>query len=229
MRKYFFVVFLALLSLPVYAINLATAIDSIEKEWAEIYYNNTEADPSAAYQRLLLKTQSLAEQTPSSPEPLLWEAIIIATDANHQLPLQALEQVNRARDLLQRAIAIDPNGVNGSAQVTLGTLYYMSPPWPIGFGDIKKAEELFLLALKINSESIEANYFYGDFLLSQNRANLAAPYFKKALTIPARNHQLFADQNLQQQASLALSNANERKINPSKKLFLSLFNDAETH
>lgn len=229
MNKFLYVVFLVLFSFPVYASNRLAAIDGLEQEWAAVYYNAIQADPSAEYQKLLSKAQALAEQFPTNAEPLLWEAIIIATDANHQPPLKALECIKRARDLLLRTILIDPNGVNGSAQVTLGTLYYLSPPWPIAFGDDHKAEELFLAALKINPDSIEANYFYGDFLLSQNQSDLATPYFKKALTIPARSHQLFSDQNLQQQASLAMNNANARKINASKKIFLSLFDDTEAH
>lgn len=229
MKRYFFVVFLVFLGFPAYAVTLSSAIDSIEKEWAGAYYGSEQGDPSPVYQKLLLKTQALAKQFPSQAEPLLWQAIIIATDADHQSPLKALEQITRARELLEQVLAIDSNGLNGSAHVTLGSLYYMTPSWPIAFGDVDKADALFHAALKINPDSIEANYFYGDFLLSQNKSAQAEPYFKKALSIPPRKNQLFADKSLQQQAALALNNTIDRKVNHSKEMFLSRFNNAEEH
>lgn len=229
MNKYLFVVFLLLFSNSVYAVNLANAINNLEREWAAVYYNNPESKPALNYQGLLNKANSLAKQFPDRAEPLLWQAIIIASSADKHPPIQALEEISRAHDLLMHVINMTPDGMNGSAHVTLGTMYYMAPAWPVSFGDNNKAEELLTEALKINPDSIEANYFYGDFLLTQNLPEIAANYFKKAIAAPVRKTQQFADKSLQQQATLALSNANERKLSGSKKIFLSLFNDSENH
>lgn len=227
MKKVISVVFLVLACLPAHALNIMTAIDDIERAWANAYYDQTQTNSSEAYQTLLKQTEALTAEFPARAEPLLWQAILIATDADHQPPIKALAQINRARDLLLQAIKIDPNGVAGSAQVTLGTLYYMAPAWPIAFGDSDKAEQFFLSALKINPNSIEANYFYGDFLQEQNKTSLAESYFKKALTIPARKNQLLADKSLQQQAANALQDVGNGNTHPSKKILLSRFNSTQ--
>ena len=49
-----------------------------------------------------------------------------------------------------KAIEINPQAMDGSAYVTLGTLYYMAPKWPIGFGDEATAQKMLQTALKIN-------------------------------------------------------------------------------
>lgn len=226
MKKILLVVFLLLTS-PAQALNLTNAVNSLEREWAAVYYNDAGAKSSARYQALLSEANMLAKQFPDKPEPILWQAIITASGADSLPPIEALVEITHARDLLIKVIEIAPDGVNGSALVTLGTMYYMAPAWPVSFGDNEKAKELLTKALKLNPDNIEANYFYGDFLLNQNQPEEAAAYFKKALNAPIRKNQQFADKSLQQQASLALANAQERKLNGSKKIFLSFFNSSE--
>ena len=223
MKKLMLVVILLQLAFSVQAETLGQAVDAIEKEWAQVYYKNL-PNPSAKYAHLLSKANALAKAYPTKSEPLLWQAVLIATDADHQPPIKALEQINQARELLNRAIEIAPTGMNGAALVALGTLYYLTPPWPIAFGDTDKAQELLSQALKVSPDSIDANYFYGDFLLSQNDTEQAARYFKKALAVPSRKNQAFADDNLKLQAKLALENASTRKLTNVKDNFLSFFN-----
>ena len=148
----------------------------------------------------------------------------MATNADHQDAVSALESIHKARDLLMKAIEINPQAMNGSAYVTLGTLYYMVPKWPIAFGDEATAQKMLQTALKINPNGIDSNYFYGDFLLSNNRLNEAEKYFKRAIAIPARTEQFYADNQLKEEAKLALESTKERKISSSKSLFASLFN-----
>ena len=121
---------------------------------------------------------------------------------------------------------MNPQTANGSAYVTLGSLYYMVPKWPIAFGDTKKAEQMFQAALKINPNGIDTNYFYGDFLLANNQAEEAEKYFERALSAPTREDQPFADNKLKEEVKLALANTKNRKINGVKSAFLSLFNSA---
>ena len=100
----------------------------------------------------------------------------------------------------------------------------MTPKWPIGFGDEETAQKMLQTALKINPNGIDSNYFYGDFLLSNNKLNEAEKYLKRAIAIPERAEQFYADNQLKEEAKLALKNTKERKINGSKGLFASLFN-----
>jgi tetratricopeptide (TPR) repeat protein len=227
MKKTTFVALL-LLSTQSMAESLNDSLQGIESEWASIYYNMPKQKQGSAYCRLLDKTINLSRQHPNNAEPIIWEAIVKATNADHQDAVSALESIHEARDLLLKAIEINPQAMDGSAYVTLGTLYYMAPKWPIGFGDEETAKKMLETALKINPNGIESNYFYGDFLLSSNNLNEAEKYFKRAIALPARTEQIYADNQLKEQARLALKNTKERRLSAAKGLFASLFNSEST-
>jgi tetratricopeptide (TPR) repeat protein len=217
---------LLLLTAQCFAEDLSSSVQAIETEWASIYYKIPKNKQETAYDALLAKTDQFAEQFPKSPDLLFWQAVIMATNAELQDGFTALKGIHKARDLLLEAIKINPQTANGSAYVTLGTLYYMAPKWPIAFGDTERAEKMFKAALKINPASIDANYFYGDFLLANNQPKVAQQYFEKALSSPTRKEQAFADNKLKDEVKLALANTKNRKINGVKNAFLSLFNSA---
>lgn len=227
MRKVFFVVLL-LLSTQCFAENLQDSLKNIESEWASIYYSTPTNKQGPAYVQLLDKTTNLTRQFPNVAEPIFWQAVVKASYADHQDPFSALNAIHEARDLLVKAIKINPETMSGSAYVTLGTLYYMAPKWPVAFGDDQEAKEMLETALKINPEGIDANYFYGEFLLMHNKPKDAAIYFERASAAPARTEQLYADNQLKAEARLALKNTTERKISGEKGIFLSLFNSAST-
>jgi tetratricopeptide (TPR) repeat protein len=225
MKKTTFVALL-LLSIQCFADDLTPSVQAIESEWASIYYRLPKSKQPAAYDALLNKAAQLAVRFPNAAEPLFWQALVIATHAEQQDGFTALKAILKSRDLLLEAIKIKPQTANGSAYVTLGTLYYMVPSWPIAFGDKEEAEKLFQEALKINPNGIDANYFYGDFLLANNKPKEAQKYFEKALSAPSRKDQLFADSKLKDEVKLALANTKNRKISGVKSMFLSLFNSA---
>ncbi len=227
MKKTTFVALL-LLSPQSFAESLNDSLQRIESEWASIYYSTPKQKQGPAYSELLDKTIHLSRQHPNNAEPIIWEAIVKATNADHQDAVSALESIHDARDLLLKAIEINPQAMDGSAYVTLGTLYYMAPKWPIGFGDEETAQKMLQTALKINPNGIESNYFYGDFLLSNNNFNEAEKYFKRALAIPARAEQFYADNQLKEQARIALKNTHESRISATKGLFASVFNSNST-
>ena len=225
MKKTTFVALL-LLATQGFAEDLKSSVQTIESEWASIYYKLPQNKQEAAYDALLTKAEQLTDQFPNTAELIFWQALLIATHAELQDGFTALKAIHKARDLLLESIKIDPKTANGSAYVTLGTLYYMVPSWPIAFGDKEKAEKLFQAALKVNPNSIDGNYFYGDFLLANNNTKEAQKYFEKALSAPSRKEQLFADNKLKDEVKLALVNTKNRKINGVKSTFLSLFNSA---
>ncbi|WP_394754314.1 tetratricopeptide repeat protein [Crenothrix sp.] len=223
MKKTTFVALL-LLTTHCFANDIKTSLASIESQWAIIYYKTPKVQQEKAYQQLLDQANSLALQFPKAAEPLFWQAVIKATYADQQDGLSALKAINEARDLLTQAITIDSKAMEGSAYVTLGTLYYMVPGWPIAFGDNNKARKMFQAALKINPNGIDANYFYGEFLASVNELKEAQKYFEIASKAPTRNEQNYADNKLKEEATMALKNINTRKISHVKKMFLSLLN-----
>lgn len=225
MRFTTFVAFL-ILSTQCVADSLISSLQHIESEWASIYYQTPQPKKGDAYQRLLDKTISLSKQFPNNPEPLFWQAVIKATYADHQDALTALKAIKEARDLLLAVIQMNPNTMDGSAYVTLGTLYYMVPKWPVSFGDEEKAEKMLETALKINPDGIDTNYYFGDFLLTTGRPSEAIHYLAKAAKAPARKEQLFADNQLKAEAQNAFKKTVGQLKNEEKPFFLSSLNSA---
>lgn len=220
------VVFLLLFAPLLAASELHTSISSLESDWAAVYYQADESRQKQTYPSLLLQAEELVKRYPKAAEPKIWQATIIATNAAFDPPLTALSNLEKAKILLEEAIKLNPNALDGAAYVTLGTLYYMLPGWPVSFGDDDTAEQYLKTSLKINPNGIDANYFYADFLLRQDRTEEAEDYFKIAVQAPIRKQQAFADRQLQHEARLALDNAQQRKSNAGKNRFQALFTTA---
>lgn len=226
MSKATVVVFLILFATPIWASELTHAIDNLEGEWAKVYYQNDESLQRKAYPALIDKAAELGKRFPRAAEPKIWQATIIATNAEFQSSLDALASLRTAKGLLEEAIALQPEALDGAAYVTLGTLYYMAPGWPISFGDNQLAEQMLKASLKINPNGIDANYFYADYLLQQDRSAEAEEYLRKAVQAPLRKNQYFADSQLQNEAKLALTNTQQRKSNTGKNKFQAIFTTA---
>lgn len=226
MSKATFVVLLILFAGPLHASELATAIARLESEWASVYYQSDETRQRQTYPQMLETAAELTKRYPNAAEPKIWQATIIATNAAFQSSLSALSSLQTAKTLLEEAIAQNPNALDGAAYVTLGTLYYMVPGWPVSFGDNQLAEQMLKASLKINPNGIDANYFYADYLLQQDRSAEAEEYLHKAVQAPLRKQQVFADTQLQNEAKMALAHTQQRKSNAGKNKFQSLFTSA---
>ena len=190
-----FVMSLALLLLnnSIYANNLDDAIHDLQKQWAIANYETAEDDLDKAFEALTVKAEQTVAQFPDKAEPLVWNAIIVSSDAGKNGGFGALGKVKKARKLLLAAEKINPDALNGSIYTSLGSLYYQVPGWPIGFGDDDEAEKYLQKALAMNPDGIDPNYFYGDFLLDQGKSDEAIVYFNKALNAPARAARPLAD------------------------------------
>lgn len=220
------VVFLLLFVNPLQASELNASIDGLEREWALVYYQADETKQKQAYPVLLDKAAELVKRYPGAAEPKIWLATLMSANAEFESPFAALSTLEKAKKLLEEAIKSNPNALDGMAYVTLGTLYYMVPGWPVSFGDDEIAERLLKTSLAINPNGIDANYFYADFLLRQGLAAEAERFFEKAAKAPVRKHQVFADTQLQNEAKLALAQTQQRKSNSGKNRFQSLFTTA---
>jgi len=229
MNKTTAVVFLLLFSCKLFASTLTPEINKIESQWARIYYAENSSEQTKHFPALVEVTKQLASKYPKAVEPVIWQAIIIATNAAFESPFKALKSIETAKTLLEQVIRIKPEALEGAALVTLGTLYYMTPGWPISFGDQQRAEWLLKEALRINPSSIDSNYFYADYLLSKGKLESAEDYFKKALNAPVRSNQHYADTQLKKEALAALKNTELRKLEAGKNKFLSLFSSAKSN
>ncbi len=208
--------------------DLNDSLTKIESEWASIYYTTPKNKKAMAYVRLLDKTNNLVRLFPTAAEPIFWQAVVKASYAEQQDAFSALAAIHEVRDLLIKAININPKTMSGSAYVTLGTLYYRVPKWPISFGDDVAAKKMLETALEINPDGIDTNYFYGEYLMLHDKPDEALLYFKKALAAPSRTEQLYADNQLKAEVEQALKATLERG-KADKGMFLSLFGTMSTN
>ncbi len=179
----------------------------LQQQWAEAKYQTAEDDREKAFEALAATAEQMSQANPKNAELLIWQAIILSTYAGEKGGLGALSLVKEAKVLLEQAADIDADALQGSIYTSLGSLYYQVPGWPIAFGDDDKAREYLEKALVINPDGIDANYFYGDFLLEEGEYQLAINVFEKALKAPARTDRPLADQGRKQEIQQALTEA----------------------
>ena len=227
MYRIIFVVFCLLLTSNVWANSFDNQLLQLETEWAKVHYNYPENEKPEAFLHLMGRAKALSEQHTTRAEPIILLATIILTHAATEGPFAALSSIHQARDLLFKAIAIDPEASEGSAYVTLGTLYFKVPGWPIAFGDDAKAEKLLLTALKISPDAIDTNYFFGDYLLSQDKPVAAVKHFRKAIIAPIQPEKALANLMLQAKAKEALEDTNMRNISDASNFIYPAINNIE--
>lgn len=160
-------------------------VKAVNDSWAHITY---EVKGSSTQTKMLDKladqAATLVARYPGKAEPLLWQGIVVSEQANRANIFHQLGLAKRARKILAAAYAIDPKAADGGVAMSLGVLYYKVPGSPIGFGDKKLAEKLLKEALSCDPDGLDANYFYGDYLLDQGDKAGARNYLIKALKAP---------------------------------------------
>lgn len=195
-----------LFSLPSFALSDGgeQSLKRLQGRWAEINYQLPETQREAAFARLADEAETALKAEPQAAELLVWRGIILSTWAGAKGGLGALDLVKQARGQFEAAIKLDARVLDGSAYTSLGSLYYQVPGWPISFGDDKRAEQLLKQALSLNPDGIDANYFYGDFLLRQKRHAEAKVALEKALAAPPRPGREVADAGRRKEAQALL-------------------------
>ncbi|MDL0430985.1 hypothetical protein QPM17_07605 [Marinobacter sp. TBZ242] len=189
-----------LVAMPLWAAGLDNQLADIQQRWAEIQYQLPENRQEKAFERLVTEVDVFVARYPDRAEPLIWQGIVLSTYAGAKGGLGALGLVKDARRSLEEALAIDEDALDGSAYTSLGSLYYQVPGWPLGFGDDDKARNYLQKALAINPDGIDANFFFGDFLLEQDEPERARTYLRKVLQVPARPGREVADTGRREEA-----------------------------
>ncbi len=174
------------------------ALRTIQAEWAAANYATPESERAAAVDKLIVRATALTSQNPQRAEALIWAGIVLSTAADLKGGLGRLSLAEQAREKLDAALAIDATALDGSAYTSLGTLYHKVPGFPIGFGNDKKAKEYLRKALEINSDGIDPNYFYAEFLYDDDDYASALQYLDKALKAPPRPGRASADEGRRQ-------------------------------
>jgi len=189
---------------------LEDAIADVGHRWAKVSYQTPESEREAAFRPLIAQAQQLTQAFPGKAEPLIWQAIVLASAAKAEGGLGALSKAKDARDCLLAAEKINPAALDGSVYNSLGSLYAKVPGWPLGFGDKKKAKAYFEKALAINPNGIDPHYFYADLLADQDEYAKAADHLKRALAAPARPGREDADAGRRQEAMRLLETLKQK-------------------
>jgi Tfp pilus assembly protein PilF len=89
----------------------------------------------------------------------------------------------------------------------------------VAFGDDEQAEKNLKQALQINPNGIDPNYFYGDFLLQDDRYDEAKTYLNRALQAPERPSRPLADAGRKQEIKAALAQIDQKMKDKKKKQY----------
>ncbi len=198
----------AMMTQTAYADDVSDGIARLQHQWAAINYQTADHDQKLQQMdNLAAAADQFVTANPDRAEPLVWSAIIKSTEAGIKGGMGALKLAKQAKHELEQAIAIDGTVLDGSAYTSLGSLYYQVPGGPIGFGSKKKARANLQKALSINPDGIDANYFYGDYLMHRKKYEEAIPVFEHALAAPARPDRPVADQGRITEINAALEKA----------------------
>lgn len=182
----------------------------IQTRWAQIQYRTAEAERAAAFARLAADTQAFARQQPTAAEAWIWNGIVTSSWAGAEGGLGALGKVKDARASLEKAMALDPKALQGSAYTSLAALYDRVPGWPIGFGDAEKAETLLQEALRLNPDGIDSLYFWGDHLYRQDRFAESRQALERALQAAPRPGRELADQGRREEINALLKTLKDK-------------------
>ena len=186
--------FVGLLSAALLAGAVARASDNptmdgdvahLEHEWARIKYQVSDRSAQLSQIDALGKeAATIVQRYPGRAEPLVWDGIVTSEEAAMASIFTALSYAKSARAMFEKAESIDPNVLDGAVPMSLGTLYYRVPGFPIGFGDTDKARHYLEEALAKDPNGMDANYFYGDFLFEQGEYDKANRLLNHALDAP---------------------------------------------
>ena len=187
------------------------AVSRVQHEWERIKYQTKDPrQQHAQIEALARDAATVAARYPGRAEPLIWQGIAQSEQAAMSSGLSALGAAKASRATFEKAYLLDRSALEAGAPTSLGTLYYRVPGFPIGFGDKAKARHYLAEAVAIAPDSMDANYFYGDFLITQGEYGAAAKVLQHALASPPHPDRPIWDAGRRQEIRGLLAKANAK-------------------
>jgi len=160
-------------------------VKAVNDNWAHITYEmRGSSTQTKALDKLAHDAAALLARYPGTAEPPVWQGTLTSQQANRANIFHKLGPGQKALDFTAKASALHPQPAHGGGAMSLGVLYYKVPGSPLGFGDKNRAQQLLKEALALDPNGLDANYFYGDYLLDQSDKAGARSYLQKALKAP---------------------------------------------
>jgi tetratricopeptide (TPR) repeat protein len=142
-------------------------------------------DRRDAFDALVDHAESFGERYPSRVEAVAWNGIVLSTYAGEVGAFSAMKYAKAAREVLHQAESMAPEALDGALYASLGALYSKVPGGLMGFGDEDTAARYFEQAIEVDPDNLDSNFFYGEFLLDQERYADAETVLNRALYSPA--------------------------------------------
>ncbi|MDY6975288.1 MAG: hypothetical protein SVW51_03550 [Pseudomonadota bacterium] len=165
----------------------------LQQQWAAVNYQLEGDAQLSAFSELIEQAEALVEQSENSAEALTWLAISQSSTASAKGGLGALDFAESAKENLERAIEKEETVLDGTALTVLAALYHKVPGWPVSFGSDKKAEKLFKRALEVNSQGMDQNFFYAEYLFDEGEYKEAQTFLTRAQNAPEKANRPLAD------------------------------------
>ena len=188
--------------------SLDSAVERFAGAMAHANYETSDkAARAAEAEAVAAQAATLAQQFPGRAEPLVWQGVALATAGGAKGGTAGLAEAKAARDILERAEAINPTAQGALLYTVLGSLYAKAPGFPLGFGDPGKARAYLLKAVAVNPAGLDNNYAMGEFLMRQKDFAGAVRALEKALAAPPRPGRMVADRGKRAEATALLVQA----------------------
>jgi len=184
---------------------------TLNDEWGVIFYTLPSEQQAERFKELLLRIREFKAKYPYRAEPLIIEAVTQCTLVAAEWSFSALSDIENAKDLLLKAIDIDPKAMEAAAYIALGNLYYRLPGWPISFGDEDLARQYLETAVKLYPHEVDTNYFLGDYWLGEGEYDKALLYLEKAEKAKVRPEHELSDRHTKAETLKALEAARKRE------------------
>lgn len=172
---------------PSFAASSSTqAIDTYpyEVQWSQCQYTIEKEQQPQCFTKLVEDLHQLHNQYPDNADiQALW-GINIASLAGVSGLSKALKLIRQSKEVIEQALEMDPDALNGAPYVTLGAMYYRAPGWPLSFGDDEQAKRLLEKGVERNPNNSSTLYFYADYLASQGEKKKAVEILQRALSLP---------------------------------------------
>lgn len=192
-------------AVPASAQTCPELVIDLRQRWDEITFQMPADERANAYAALAEDAFVGTTAQPNCTEAWVWNGIAEASYAEAGNMFVALGALRRAHAALTEAVRQDGRVMAGAAHTALAAIYYRSYPWPFGLGDDELAAEEFKQALALAPNDIDANYYYGDYLISEGRYAEARAALQKALAAPPRYGRDSADAGRREQAQALLA------------------------